>query len=150
MDDWLRVGGENFAVAPIQRALVDHPDVVEAVVLGVPDAVAGDQVLAVLVRQPGSPEGLVDDLMGWMRDQADLPDRWTPRYLRVVDDLPRTGTGKIQRTRLRADAWLADGTLVRDGDSYRPMTGSDRDELQRRFEQAGRAHLLPMAKEHVS
>jgi fatty-acyl-CoA synthase len=150
MDDWLRVGGENFAVAPIQRALLDHPDVVEVVVLGVPDAVAGDQVLAVVVTRPGSSEGFVVDLMAWMRDQAGLPDRWTPRHLRVVDDLPRTGTGKVQRARIRTEAWLTDGTWVRDGDACRPMTGQDRDELRQRFEQAGRAHLLPLAKEHAS
>jgi fatty-acyl-CoA synthase len=152
MDDWLRVGGENFAVAPVQRILSSHPDVIEAVVLGVPDAVAGDQVLGVLVAGVAlvADERWVDELAAWMCERSDLPDRWMPRYLRVVDDLPRTGTGKVQRARMRAEAWLPEGTLIRDGDAYRPMTDHDRDDLQRRFEQAGRPHLLPMAKEHAS
>ena len=47
--DWLRVEGENFPAAPIERALGRHPDVVAAAVYGVPDAEAGDQVMAALV-----------------------------------------------------------------------------------------------------
>lgn len=140
MNDWVRVGGENFGIAPVQRALGDHPDVIEAVVLGVPDAVAGDQVLAVLV----APHGLdVDAFATWMDGRDDLAERWLPRYLRVVEDVPRTGTGKVQRERMRMQAWLPDGTLVRDGRGYRPMTDADRAALKAEFEQAGREHALP-------
>lgn len=137
--DWVRVGGENFAVAPIQQVLGEHPEVIEAVVVGVPDAVAGDQILAVVV----APRGIdVDAFAAWMRDRGDLTDRWLPRYLRVVDDVPRTGTGKVQREQLRADAWWPEGTLVREDDRYRPMTAADRRSVVEAFEQAGRRHML--------
>jgi fatty-acyl-CoA synthase len=140
MNDWVRVGGENFGVAPIQRVLADHPDVIEAVVLGVPDAVAGDQILAVVV----APHGLdVGAFATWMDGREDLAERWVPRYLRVVDDVPRTGTGKVQRERMRLQAWVPDGTLVRDGRGYRRMTGADRMALHEAFARAGREHVLP-------
>ena len=52
--DWLRVDGENFASAPIERILQRHPDVVLAVVYAVPDPVVGDQVMAAVQLRPGT------------------------------------------------------------------------------------------------
>lgn len=140
MGDWLRVGGENFAVAPVQRVLVRHPHVIEAVVVGVPDAVAGDQVLAVLVV-----DGRVtaDEFASWMAGQPDLPVRWRPRYVRFVADLPRTGTGKIRRGEVAAAAWHPAGTMVAEGSSYRLLTTEDRATLRAAFASAGRARLHP-------
>lgn len=139
-DDWLRVGGENVAVAPIQRILGRHPDVREAAVIGVPDPTAGDQVLAVLVDAGGlDPRGLP----AWYVQQPDLSPTWWPRFVRVVDAMPRTGTAKVARRRLRADAWSGEGTWVRDDDTYRPWTDDDGVRLARAFEAAGRAHLRP-------
>lgn len=139
-DDWLRVGGENVAVAPVQRILGRHPDVREAAVLGVPDPTAGDQVLAVLVDAGDlEPAGLP----GWYDRQPDLSPTWWPRFVRVVDAMPRTGTGKVARRRLRDEAWTGEGTWVRDGDAYRPWTDDDTVRLARAFEAAGRAHLRP-------
>ena len=139
-DDWLRVGGENFAAAPVQRILGRHPGVREAVVLGVPDATAGDQVLAVLV-----PAGDLDvaALGAWLGAQPDLSPTWWPRFVRVVEELPRTGTGKVARRSLRDTGWAAPDTWVRDGDRYRPRTAHDDTRLDRAFAAAGRAHLRP-------
>ena len=52
--DWIRVDGENFPAGPIEDALRQHPDVVLAAVYGVPDAQAGDQVMAGLVLRSGA------------------------------------------------------------------------------------------------
>ena len=52
--DWLRVDGENFASAPIERILQRHPDVVLAAVYAVPDPVVGDQVMAAVQLRPGA------------------------------------------------------------------------------------------------
>ena len=139
-DDWLRVGGENFAAAPVQRILGRHPQVREAVVLGVPDPTAGDQVLAVLVDAGG----LDPTALGtWLADQPDLSRTWWPRFVRVVDDLPRTGTGKVARRDLRATGWRATDTWVREGDGYRPHTPTDDARLREAFAAAGRSHLDP-------
>ena len=51
--DWLRVDGENFASAPIERILQRHPDIVLASVYAVPDPVVGDQVMAAVQLRPG-------------------------------------------------------------------------------------------------
>ena len=51
--DWLRVDGENFASAPIERILQRHPDVALAAVYAVPDPVVGDQVMAAVQLRPG-------------------------------------------------------------------------------------------------
>ena len=52
--EWLRVDGENFAAAPIERILARHPDVVLAAVYAVPDEDVGDQVMAALLLRPGT------------------------------------------------------------------------------------------------
>ena len=143
-DDWLRVKGENVAVGPIQRTLGRHPDVRESAVLGVPDPVAGDRVLAVVVDAGGfDPSTLTD----WLADQPDLARHWWPAYLRVVDEMPRTGTGKVARHRLRHQAWFGPGTHVLDDAAYRPMTDDDRAAIADAFGEAGRSHLLPLATE---
>ena len=51
---WLRVDGENLGTAPIERALLRHPAIAEAAVYGVPDPVAGDQVMACIVVRGGA------------------------------------------------------------------------------------------------
>ena len=51
--DWLRVDGENFAAAPVERILARHPDVVLASAYAVPDADVGDQVMAAIQLRPG-------------------------------------------------------------------------------------------------
>ena len=51
--EWIRVDGENFAAAPIERILARHHDVVLAAVYAVPDAEVGDQVMATLLVRPG-------------------------------------------------------------------------------------------------
>ena len=52
--DWIRVDGENFPAGPIERRDRRHPDVVVAAAYGVPDADAGDQVMAALVLRRGA------------------------------------------------------------------------------------------------
>lgn len=139
-DDWLRLGGENVGVGAIQRTLTRHAEVIEACVVGVPDAVAGDQVLAALVVTPDFDP---TEFVTWARGVDDLASRCLPRYLRVVDDLPRTGTGKVLRRLVRNDAWLPQDTLLVDATGPRPMSAADRAALQSAFAGAGRAHVHP-------
>jgi fatty-acyl-CoA synthase len=74
-----------------------------------------------------------------------LGTKWAPTYIRVVDALPVTGTGKLDRKALRADGWrAADPVWWRPGPAveYRCMTGDDVDGLQAEFDRWGRRHLL--------
>ena len=91
-------GGFTVYANEVERALEQHPDVLEAVVLGLPDDKRGEvPVAAVRIRPRGavSEEGLA----AWARER--LSGYKAPRTVRFVDDLPRTGTGKVQKAELR-------------------------------------------------
>ena len=74
-----------------------HPDVVEACVLGIPDDTWGEVVTAVIV---GGGRDLTHRVDTWIRDQLSSPK--TPRRLFVVEELPHTANGKVDRTEVRA------------------------------------------------
>ncbi|MCX7619902.1 MAG: hypothetical protein N2037_03530 [Acidimicrobiales bacterium] len=145
MADWIRVDGENFPAGPIESALSRHPDVVVAVAYGVPDAHAGDQVMAALVLR----EGVRFDgaaFARWLDQLEDLGPKWRPRYVRiVVGDLPMTGTNKVVKRVLvhqkyRRDRVGNDELWIRErGDAtYRPFTNSDETALREAMIAAGR------------
>jgi fatty-acyl-CoA synthase len=101
--EWLRVEGENFLARPIEQILTRHPDVVLAAVYGVPDADAGDRVMAALALR----EGATFDAEGFTRfldAQGDLSPKWRPTYLRVTRELPRSETNKVLKRELVAAA----------------------------------------------
>jgi fatty-acyl-CoA synthase len=105
--DWLRVDGENFPAGPIEAALGHHPEVVLAAVYGVPDDQAGDQVMAGLVLRDGAafdPAGFAS----WIDGQDDIGPKWRPRYVRIMNDPPTTGTNKIVKRALVHQKWRAD------------------------------------------
>ncbi|HWB66055.1 MAG TPA: AMP-binding protein [Mycobacteriales bacterium] len=113
--DWLRVDGENFPAGPIQSVLARYPGVVDVAVYGVPDAQAGDQVMAALVLRDGfDPAGFAE----WVDAQRDLAPKWRPRYVRIGASLPRTATNKVlvrvlQREKFRLDLVGDDRLWVR-------------------------------------
>lgn len=119
--EWLRVDGENLTAAPIERVLLRHPAVAEAAVYAVPDPVTGDQIAAALtLRGDLTPEALE----AFLTDQPDLSAKAWPRYVRILDALPRTATNKVLKRALAADGVTAvDGVLwerEERGRSYRP------------------------------
>ncbi len=113
---WLRVDGENLACAPIEQILLRHPAIDQAAVYAVPDERSGDQVAAALVLR--GELGPVD-LERFLDEQADLSPKARPRYVRIVDALPRTATHKVLHRELTA-AGIADATWTREerGTSY--------------------------------
>jgi fatty-acyl-CoA synthase len=143
--DWLRVDSENFAAAPIERAIERHPDVAAAAVYAVPDPRSGDQVMATLELRPGAgfdPEGFAT----FLDAQPDLGTKWPPRFVRLSPGLPLTATGKITKASLRVEGWdCADPVMwspERGELRYRLLTGDDRGALRHQFEEHGRLHLL--------
>lgn len=90
-------GGENIAPEEIESVLYDHPDVLEVGVVGVPDEEWGERVLAVVVPRPGT--GLdVEAIREYCREQ--LAGYKRPDIVELVDELPRTSTGKLLRREL--------------------------------------------------
>src|SRR5437764_843211 len=90
---WLRFDSQSFAAAPVERILFRHPDVVMAAVYAVPDAHGGDQVMAALeVREDARFDP--DDFARFLAQQPDLGTKWAPRFVRIVGQMPLTGTNK--------------------------------------------------------
>jgi fatty-acyl-CoA synthase len=94
-------GGENVWPAEVENALLAHPEVADAVVYGVDDAVWGERVEAAVVLTAGSRLGL-DDLRAFGR--AHVASYKLPRSLRVVDAIPLTPLSKPDRLALRRAA----------------------------------------------
>ncbi|MDF0599648.1 AMP-binding protein [Psychromarinibacter sp. C21-152] len=91
-------GGENVYPAEVERVLHAHPAVLEAAVVGVPDARWGETGAAFLIARPG--EALdTDALRAWCR--ARLAAYKVPARFRVVEDLPRTAAGKVRKPDLK-------------------------------------------------
>ena len=100
LDDVLVSGGENIAPAQVERALLTHRQVTEAVVVGVPDAEWGQRVVAVVVpADPASPPGLAE-LVATCRER--LPASWAPRGLVLAEHLPLLASGKPDRAAARS------------------------------------------------
>lgn len=117
--DWLRVDGENLAAAPVERILLRHPAVSEAAVYAVPDPHAGDQLVAALVL---TDEVTPDEWEKFLATQPDLGTKAWPRYVRVLESLPRTATNKVLKRDLRATG-VDDVTWIREerGTAYRRL-----------------------------
>ena len=145
--EWLRVDGENFAAAPVERILARDPDVVLAAVYAVPDEEVGDQVMAALQLRPGARFD-PDAFDQFLADQPDLGTKWSPRYVRVTDSLPVTETQKVLKRQLRRQRWEADEPVFwrpHRKEPLRAMTADDREELRARFEGRHRLDQLERA-----
>ena len=142
--DWLRVDGENFAAAPVERILARHADVVLAAVYAVPDPDVGDRVMAALQLRPGAafdPEGFAS----FLASQPDLGTKWTPRFVRIAATLPVTETSKVLKRVLRRDRWETDDEVwwqPEKAGAYRRLAPADVDALRAEFAARGRQPVL--------
>ncbi|AKS32128.1 AMP-binding protein [Mycolicibacterium goodii] len=93
-------GGENIPVTDVESAIFDHPDVLNAAVIGVRDDRLGERVCAVLVTKAGRPELTVDTLGQYLLEQG-LSKHYLPEKVVHLGELPMTPSGKIQKFKLR-------------------------------------------------
>ncbi len=98
--DVIVTGGENVASREVEQVLERHPRVREVAVIGVPDAVWGENVCAVVVPVDADAPPQLDDLVEFSRDH--LAGFKKPKRIEIVDDLPKNATGKVQKQELRA------------------------------------------------
>jgi 2-aminobenzoate-CoA ligase len=99
-DDMIISGGYNIAPPEVEHALMLHPQVAEAAVVGKPDTTRGQIVTAYVVLKAAGPgEGIVRELQDFVKGQI-APFKY-PRVIHLVDSLPKTSTGKLTRFRLR-------------------------------------------------
>ena len=101
-DDVIKSSGHLIGPFEVESALMEHPAVAEAGVVGLPDAVAGEVVVAFVVPRPGvaPTDALVREIVGFGRSR--LGAAVAPRRVTLVPDLPHTRSGKVMRRLLRA------------------------------------------------
>jgi crotonobetaine/carnitine-CoA ligase len=100
LKDIVRRGGENISSMEVEAALRSHPDIAEAGVVGKPDPVLGERVVA-FVRLADGVDELADPDAVRAHVAEQLAPFKVPEALYVVDELPRTPTGKVQKFALR-------------------------------------------------
>ena len=96
--DMFIVGGFNAYPAEIENALLRHPAVQQAAVIGIPDERLGEVGMAFVVLRPGA-EVTAGEIVGWSRDQ--MANYKVPRTVEIVDELPVNATGKVEKNVLR-------------------------------------------------
>jgi cyclohexanecarboxylate-CoA ligase len=95
-------GGENVPVVEIENLLFKHPAVLAAAVVGYPDSRLGERACAFLVLRPGQTLDMAT-VQAYMAENKVAKQYW-PERIEVVDDLPRTPSGKVQKFFLRDQA----------------------------------------------
>ena len=128
--DWLRVDGENFAAAPVEAIVGRHPDVRSVAVYAVPDDPVGDRVMAAIELRAGA---VFDPVAfdAFLSGQPDLGPKWLPSFVRVTGELPKLASMKVDKRRLRQEAWRAEPVFWRParGERLRPLDDADRARL---------------------
>ncbi|MDL9936738.1 long-chain fatty acid--CoA ligase [Gordonia sp. ABSL1-1] len=108
--DIIKSGGEWISSVDLENAVMAHPDVLEAAVIGVPDAKWDERPLVAVVLREGSTAG-VEDLREFLSDKVakwQLPENWT-----MVNEVPKTSVGKFDKKRLRSQYHDGDLSVTR-------------------------------------
>jgi len=102
--DMIISGGVNIYPAEIEGVIGGHPDVADVTVIGVPNDEYGEEVKAIVVANDGVDSTTLDEaLRTYCREQ--LASYKVPRSIDFLEALPRTGTGKVQKRKLRELYW---------------------------------------------
>ena len=106
IDDVLNVAGHRLGTMEIESALVAHPRIAEAAVVGRPHEIKGESVFAFVVCRGDRPRGdntaLIEELRAWVAEQLGAIAK--PDDIRFAENLPKTRSGKIMRRLLRTIA----------------------------------------------
>ncbi|MBQ0928432.1 AMP-binding protein [Saccharopolyspora endophytica] len=141
--DRLRVDGENFAAASVERILQRWEPVEAVAVYPVPDPRTGDQVMCALqLRGEFDPVAFADFLAA----QPDLGTKWLPRFVRITGEIPLTASNKTTKTPLRHAAWRTDDTVYHRPTAelrYDRFAAEDLHRWESAFITHARAALLP-------
>ncbi|KAI1021574.1 hypothetical protein LB504_012904 [Fusarium proliferatum] len=93
-------GGENISSVALESMLAQHPDILEAGAVAVPDSHWGERPkVYITVKDGKSVKG--EEVISWAKHQSDISKFMVPREVEVVDELPKTSTGKIKKNVLR-------------------------------------------------
>jgi long-chain acyl-CoA synthetase len=101
--DMIITGGENVYSVEVEDVIYRHPDVLEAAVIGVPDPTWGEAVKAIVVKKSGS---LVTEQDIITHAKAQLANYKVPKTVDFIEELPKSGAGKILKRSLRDKYWV--------------------------------------------
>ena len=93
--DVLKVSGENVSIVEVESVLAEHPEVLEAAVVGMPDEIRDEVPVAFVVPVPGKDFPSLEDLSDWCEKRLTKAKR--PQKNTFLDELPRTSVGKIRK-----------------------------------------------------
>ena len=102
LKDMIKSGGENVYPAEVERRLSDHPDIAEAIVIGIPDAKWGEAVHALIIRRTGATISEPEVIAFARQNMAPFK---CPRSVLFVGDVPRTPSGKPRKNVIRESYW---------------------------------------------
>jgi carnitine-CoA ligase len=105
--DYIRRRGENVSSMEVERQVADHPSIKEAAAIGVKageGASSEDEIMVVCVAEGEAPDPA--EFTQWMAER--MPYFMVPRYIRFVDQLPKTPTERVQKVKLREQGITAD------------------------------------------
>jgi fatty-acyl-CoA synthase len=103
-------GGENISTVEVEQALMSHPCVLEAAVVGVPDEKWGERPKAFVVLRAGT-SATQQELIAHVKTK--IAGYKAPREVAITVELPKTSTGKIQKFMLREKEWAGHGQRVK-------------------------------------
>jgi len=124
VDDVMNVAGHRISTTEVESALVAHPKVAEAAVVGRSDEMTGQAIAAFVTLRSGvvGDEALIKELRGWVGEKISPIAR--PKSIVFTDDLPKTRSGKIMRRLLRdisEERHLGDVTTLANADVVREI-----------------------------
>ncbi|CAG0888725.1 unnamed protein product [Cyprideis torosa] len=109
--DMIKSGGYRLSALEVESHLLEHPQVAEAVVFGLPDPTWGQKVVAMVKQVEGQKEELTLTLVkDWLRDR--LPSYSLPSVLLLVDKIPRNALGKVNKKELMTKWCLASEVVM--------------------------------------
>jgi fatty-acyl-CoA synthase/long-chain acyl-CoA synthetase len=108
--DMIITGGMNVYPAEVEAALEQHPGVFDVAVFAIPSEEWGESVHAAVVKEPSHPDLTEADIIQFARGH--LAGYKIPRSVSFLDELPRTGSGKLLKRELRAPYWSGRDTKV--------------------------------------
>lgn len=149
-DDWIRKDGENFSAENVVQFAQSLPGVHLAAAYGVPDPVSDERVAVALQLDEGAgfhPDAAWQHFMEQQNQGMD--PKWMPDFIRVVDEMPMSGTNKIlvrhlkkEHVNLRDNPDMALWFCRRGDNSYHRFTPEDFEKLEQEFRDNGREQLL--------
>jgi len=110
--DIVRRRGENISAAEVEQSIEEHPAILECAVIGVPSELTEEDVMAWVVLRPEQ-HLAPHDIADWCRER--MAAFMVPRFIRIVEQLPKTPMDKVEKIRLReqgcAGAWDRESPL---------------------------------------